>query len=64
MFKDSNVFEFINFPIKTKYSNTVVCSVNSNCLYSTRKQEKKLLKQFLEKIYCEFINILSKLDDF
>ena len=28
MFKDLNVFEFINFPFKTKYNNTAVYSVN------------------------------------
>ena len=28
MFKDLNVFEFINFLFKTKYNNTVVYSVN------------------------------------
>ena len=42
MFKDSNVFEFTNFPFKTRYSNIVVYSVNSNCLFSRGKQEKKL----------------------
>ena len=40
MFKDSNVFEFTIFPFKTKYNNTVVYSVNSNCLFSRGKQEK------------------------
>ena len=45
MFKDSNVFEFTNFPLKTKYDNTVVYSVNSNYLFLREKQEKKLLKQ-------------------
>ena len=49
MFKDSNVFEFTNFPLKTKYDNTVVYSVNSNYLFSRGKQEKKLLKQSLIK---------------
>ena len=37
MFKDSNVFEFTNFPFKTKY-NTVVYSVNSNYLFSRKIQ--------------------------
>ena len=48
MFKDSNVFEFTNFPFTTKYniSITVVYSVNSSYLFSRGKQEKKLLKQF------------------
>ena len=36
---DSNVFEFTNFPFKTKYSNTVVYSFNSNYLFSRGKQE-------------------------
>ena len=30
MFKDSSLFEFTNFPFKTKYYSTVVYSVNSN----------------------------------
>ena len=59
MFKDSNVFEFTNFPFKSKYNNsdnnnnnsnnnnknnTVVYSVNGNYLFFRGKQEKKLLK--------------------
>ena len=48
MFKDSNVFEFTNFPFKTKYNNTAVYSINSNYLISRGKQEKKLLKQFFD----------------
>ena len=60
MFKDSNFFELTNFPFKTKYNKTVVYSVNSNYLFSRGKQEKTLLKQ----IYCVFINIPPKLDDF
>ena len=64
MFKDSNVFEFINFPFKTKYNNTVAYSVNSNYLFSRGKQEKKLPKQFFDQIYYLFINIPAKLDDF
>ena len=47
LIKDSHVFEFTNFPFKTKY-NTVVYSVNSNYLSSRGKQEKKLLKQFFD----------------
>ena len=43
--KDSNVFEFTNFPFKTKYHNAVVYSGNNNCLFTRGKQEKKLLKQ-------------------
>ena len=40
MYKDSNVFEFNNFPLKTKYNNAVVYSVDSNYLFSRGKQEK------------------------
>ena len=40
MFKDLNVFEFTNFPFKTKYNNTVVYSASSNYLFSRGKQEK------------------------
>ena len=40
MFKDWNVFEFTNFPFKTKYNNTLVRSVNSNYLFLWQKQEK------------------------
>ena len=46
MFKGSNVFEFTKCPLKTKYNNIVVYSVNNNLLFSRGKQEKKLLKQF------------------
>ena len=48
MFKDSKVFEFTSFPFKTKYNSAVVYSVNSNCLFSRGKQEKKLLKQLFD----------------
>ena len=41
MFKDSNVFEFTNFPFKTKYYNTAVYSVNDDYLFSRGKREKK-----------------------
>ena len=41
MFKDSNVFEFTNFPFKAKYNNTLVYHVNSNYLFSRGKQNKK-----------------------
>ena len=47
MFKDSNVFEFINFPFKTMYNNTEVYSLNSNCLFSRRKQEKTIIETIL-----------------
>ena len=47
MFKDSNVFEFKNFPFKTKYSNTAVYFVNSNCLFSREKQEKNVVEAIL-----------------
>ena len=63
MFKDSNVFEFTNFPFKIKYNDTVVYSANSNYLFSRGKQEKKLLKQLYDQIYYLFIDILPKLDD-
>ena len=48
MFKDSNVFEFTNFPFKPKYNNTAVYSVNRNYLFSRGEQEQKLLKQFFD----------------
>ena len=60
MFKDLNVFE----SFQTKYNNTAVFSVSSNYLFSRRKQEKILLKQFFEYIYCIFINIPPKLNNF
>ena len=41
MFKDSNVFEFTNFPFNTNYNNIVVYSVNSNYLFLKEKQKKK-----------------------
>ena len=55
MFKDSNVFVFANFLFKTKYDNTVVYSVNSNCLFPRGK--------LFDQIYRVFINILPKFDD-
>ena len=64
MFKDSNVFEFTNFLFKTKYNNSVVYSVKRNYLFWREEQEKNLLKQFLDWIYCAFINIPPKLDVF
>ena len=64
MFKDSNVFGFTNFPFKTKYKNTVAYSANSNYLFARGKQERKLLNQFFDQIYCLFIIIPPKLDDF
>ena len=63
MFKDSNVFEFTNFPFKIKCNDTVVYSANSNYLFSRGKQEKKLLKQLYDQIYYLFIDISPKLDD-
>ena len=59
MFVDSNVFKFTNFPFKTKYYN-----IATYYLFSRRKQEKKLLKQFFDQIYYVFINVPPKLDDF
>ena len=47
MFKDSNVFEFTNFPFEIKYNDTVVYSVHSNYLFSSGKTRKKMLKQLL-----------------
>ena len=40
MLKNSNVFEFTNFPFKTKYNNIVVYSINRNYLFSKWKQEE------------------------
>ena len=51
MFKDSNAFKFTNFPFKTKYNNTVVYSVNSNCLLLRKKQEKKCWNLIKSTIY-------------
>ena len=59
MFKDSNVFEFTSFPFKTKHSNTVVYSINSNYLSSRGKQEKNCWNNSLIKstiylsIFCQ-----------
>ena len=47
IFKDSNVFEFKNFPFKTKYSIIAVYLVNSNCLFSRGKQEKNVVETIL-----------------
>ena len=49
MFKDSNVFRFTNFPFKAKYNNTVAYSVNSNYLFSRRKQKKNCWNNSLIK---------------
>ena len=48
LLKDSNGFEFTNFPFETKYNNAVVYSAGRNYLFSREKQEKKLLKQFFD----------------
>ena len=48
MYEDWNVFEYANFPFKTKYNDTVVYSVDSNYLFSRAKQEQKLLKRFFD----------------
>ena len=53
MFKDSDVFEFANFPFRTKYNNTVVYSAISNYLLSRRKQEKIFFETIL------WLNLLS-----
>ena len=47
MFKDSNVFEFTNFPFKTKYNNTVVYSVNSNYLSWGGETSKKIVETII-----------------
>ena len=49
MFKDSNVFELTNFPFKTKYNKTVVYSVDSNYLFSRKKNKKNCWNNFLIK---------------
>ena len=49
MFKDSSVFEFNIFSFQAKYNNTVVFSVNSNYLFSRRKQEKNYCNKSLIK---------------
>ena len=49
MFKNSNVFEFSNFPFKTKYNNTIVYSVNKNYLLSRGKQKKNCWNNSLIK---------------
>ena len=48
MYEDWNVFEYTNFPFKTKYNDTVVYSVDSNYLFLRGKQEQKLLKRFFD----------------
>ena len=46
MFKDSNVFEFTNFPFKTKYNNTEIILL-IEIIYSLAENKKKQsLKQF------------------
>ena len=56
MFKDSNVFDFTNFPFKTKYKNTVDYSVNSNYLFTREKQEKNV-ETIILNLLSLFINI-------
>ena len=41
MCKDSNYFEYTNFPFKTKNINTVVYSADNNYLFLKGKQGKK-----------------------
>ena len=63
--KDLNIFEFTNFPFKTKDNNAEVYSVNRNYLFSGRQQEKTIVETTLRlNLYCVFINIPSKVDDF
>ena len=64
LFKDSNIFEFTNLSFKTNYNSAVVYSANSNYLYSRRKKEKKMSKQFFNEICCAFITTPPKLDYF
>ena len=40
MFKDSNIYQFTNFPFKTKYNNTLVYFVNSNGLFLKENKKK------------------------
>ena len=47
MFKDSNVFEFINFPFKTKYNDIVAYSVIAIICFQG-ENIKKLSKQFFD----------------
>ena len=48
IFKHLNVFEFTNFPFKTKCNNTVIYSVN-NYLFLRGKQEKNSWNNYLIK---------------
>ena len=48
MFEGSDIFEFVKFPFKTKYNNTVVYAVDSNYLFSRGKQKKIVLKYFFD----------------
>ena len=43
IFKDSNVFEFSNF----SFQQSIIMSVNSNYLFSRRKQEKTIVETIL-----------------
>ena len=47
IFRDSSVFEFTNFPFKTKYINPAVYSANTNYLFLRGNQEKKLSENLL-----------------
>ena len=64
MFKDSNIFEFTNFLSKQSMIilKFILLIAIIYCLGENKK--KQLLKQFFDQIYCVFINIPSKLDDF
>ena len=48
IFKDSNLFEFTNFPFKTKFNNTVVYSVTELLILEGKTRRKKMLKQFFD----------------
>ena len=47
MFKDSNVFEFNNFPFKTKYNNTVLFTQSIAIVYSRGESKKKSCETIL-----------------
>ena len=48
IFKNSNFFEFTNFPFKTKYNITVGYSVNKASIHFRKENKKKMLKQLFD----------------
>ena len=42
MFRDSNIFEFSNFPFKTEHDNTIFFSISSKYLFSRVKKKKNV----------------------